>query len=200
MTTAIPYLFETRETAAGFGDVGLRAKYRFIRRDVLNASDAFALHGGVRLPSGNATEGRSYGTKDYFAGLSFGHEGRENYAFADVRYRLNGSVQDRERGNVLNVDAAYGIRPWKLEYKQPDTVFLVELIAEWKTSDRVAGAIDPNTGHKTLSIAPGILFSHRNVMLKGGVKFPVIVSVNGLQSDPGPEIVFAVDFHMPPFR
>ena len=200
VTTAFPYLFSTGGSQAGIGDVSVRAKYRFIRRDVLNASNAFALHGGIKLPTASRNEGRGSGSRDGFVGLSFGHEGRENYAFADVRYRVNGRVEDLERGNVLNVDAAYGIRPWKLEYLQPDTVFLVELVAEWAGRSSVSGVPAPDSGGKTISVAPGVLFSYRNVMLKGGVKIPLVVDLNGLQPRPGPEVVFAIEFHMPPFK
>lgn len=200
VTTAFPYLFSTEGSQAGFGDLTLRAKYRLIRRDVLNASNAFALHGGIQLPTGNRLEGRGTGARDGFVGLSFGHEGRANYAFADVRYRINGRVDDVERGDVLNVDAAYGIRPWKLEYLQPDTVVLVEVIGQFAGNHSRAGFEDPNSGGKTLSIAPGILFSYRNVMLKGGVNIPVLEELNGLQQKPGPELVFAIEFHMPPFQ
>ncbi len=200
VTTVLPYLFTNEGGSAGFSDVGIRGKYRFLRRDVLNASKALALHGGIKFPTGNPIEGRGSGSRDGFVGLSFGHEGRENYAFADVRYRINGDVGDTERGNVLNVDAAYGIRPWKLEYKQPDTVFLVEVIGEWAGRKSLGGIPDSDSGSKTISIAPGVLFSYRNVMLKGGVKFPVIQNLNGLQEKRGPEIVFAVDIHMPPFK
>lgn len=200
VTTAFPYLFGAEGSQAGFGDLTFRAKYRFLRRDVLNASNAFALHGGIKLPTGNRLKGRGSGTRDGFVGLSFGHEGRANYAFAAVRYRINGGVLDVERGEVVNVEAAYGIRPWKLEYMQPDTVFLVEVIGELAGKNFRARIEDPSSGGNTVSVAPGVLFSYRNVMLKGGVKIPVLEKLNGVQEKPGPEVVFAIEFHMPPFR
>ena len=117
-----------------------------------------------------------------------------------MRYRINGDIEDNKRGNVLNVDAAYGIRPWKLEYNQPDTVFLVEVIGEWAGKSSFEDIPNPDSGNKIISVAPGVLFSYRNIMLKGGVKFPVIQDLNGLQMKRGPEVVFALDIHMPPFK
>jgi len=200
LTAALPYLFGADGRTAGIGDLAFRAKYRFLRRDVRGASDAFAMHAGSKLPSGSRSEGRSSGTRDYFAGLSFGHEGRGDYAFADVRYRLNGTDASLDRGDVLNVDAAYGIRPWKLEYLQHDTVLLLEVLGQVRGRSSLGGVDDPSSGGRTISLAPGILFSYRNVMLKAGVKVPVVVDLDGSQDRPGPEFVFAIDIHMPPFK
>lgn len=200
VTAAFPYIFADDERKAGFGDLVLRGKYRFFRRDVLNASNAFAFHWGIKFPTGSRKEHRGTGTTDYFVGLSFGHEARKNYAFADVRYQINGSVENIDRGNVLNLDAAFGIRPWQLEYLQPDLVLLVEMLGEFTGKNAIEGIHDPNSGGSTFSVAPGFLFSYRNIMLKGGVKFTLLERLNGVQESPGTEFLFAVELHMPPFK
>ncbi len=200
VTVASPYVFQNEGGKTGFGDLGVRGKFRFYRRDYLNGSDAFAFHWGIKFPTGNRSEHRGSGTTDYFAGLSFGRESRKHYAFADLRYQVNGSVQNLERGNVLNFDAAYGIRPWQSEYLQPDLVILLEVLGEVSSRNSLNGTEDPNSGGFTMSIAPGFLFSYRNMMLKGGVKFTVLEKLNGMQEKPEPELVLAVEFHMPPFK
>lgn len=200
ITAALPYLLSSEERTAGFGDLVLRGKYRFLRRDVRNASSAFALHWGIKFSTGNELEGRGTGSSDYFVGLSFGRESRRHYAFADIRYLVTGTVADLNRGNVLNIDAAYGVRPWQLEYLQPDAVFLVEVLAETAGKNSLTGREDPNSGGFLFSVAPGILFSYRNIMLKGGVKIPVFENLNGIQEKPDAEIVFAIELHMPPFK
>ena len=200
LTVVAPYAFSHENRRAGFGDVILRGKYRFHRRDYRNGSDAFALHGGIKLPTGEQVKLRGSGTLDYFAGLSFGREGRRHYAFADVRYQVNGSDNNLNRGNILNVEAAYGIRPVKLEYHQPDLVLLGELLAEFTGKNALNTVDNPNTGGFVLSFAPGILFSYRNIMIKGGVKIPVLENLNGIQEKPEPEFVFGLEVHMPPFK
>ncbi|MFQ5708636.1 MAG: transporter [bacterium] len=200
LTTALPYVFADNERKAGFGDLVVRGKYRFLRLDVLNASTAFALHWGLKFPTGSRSEHRGSGTTDYFLGLSFGHEGRKNYAFADVRYQVNGSVENVKQGNAINIDAAYGIRPWQLEYLQPDLVLLVEMLGEATSKNSIRGIDDANSGGYTLSIAPGFLFSYRNMMFKGGVKFAVLDKLNGVQERLDTEFLFSVEFHMPPFK
>ncbi len=200
LTVVAPYAFSHENRSAGFGDVVLRGKYRFYRRDYRNGSDAFALHGGVKLPTGDRPKLRGSGTLDYFAGLSFGRESRRHYAFADVRYQLNGSHNNLNRGNILNLEAAYGIRPLKLEYHQPDLVLLGELLGEFTGKNALNNVDDANTGGFVLSFAPGILFSYRNVMIKAGVKIPIMEKLNGNRVAPDPEVVVGIEFHMPPFK
>jgi hypothetical protein len=200
VTAVLPYVFSQQGRKAGFGDFVLRGKYRFLRVDFLNGSKAFALHWGIKFPTGSRSELRGSGALDAFGGLSFGLESRKHYAFADIRYQIRGAVDNIERANVLNFDAAYGIRPWKLEYLQPDLVILGEILGEAAGKNSVDSIDDANSGGFVLSFAPGILFSYRNMMFKGGVKFAVLENLNGLQEKPDPEFVFAVEFHMPPFK
>ncbi|MFQ6115597.1 MAG: transporter [bacterium] len=200
VTAALPFVLSQEGGKSGLGDFVLRGKYRFIRLDFLKGSDAFALHWGMKFPTGNRRELRGSGTWDYFVGVSFGHESRKHYAFADFRYQINGSVEDLKRGNFLNLDAAYGIRPWQLEYLQPDLVLLVEMLGEVENKNSLNGIEDPNSGGSMISLAPGFLFSYRNFMVKGGVKFSLVQNLNGIQENPVPEFVFAVEFHMLPFK
>lgn len=200
VTVVLPYAFAHEDRRAGFGDFALRGKYRFIRRDFRNGSDALALHWGIKFPTGSRSQLRGSGTFDYLVGLSFGHESRRHYAFADVRYSIKGSTENANPGSVFNFDTAYGVRPWKSEYLQPDLVLLAELLGAVTGKNSYDGITNPNSGGYTLSIAPGLLFSYRNIMVKAGVKIPLAENLNGLQERPEPEFVFGIEFHMPPFK
>ncbi len=200
VTAALPYVFENENGEPGFADFGIRGKYRFYRRDYLNGSDGFAIHWGIRFPSGNHLENRGSGTTDYLLGLSFGRESRRHYAFADVRYQIKGSLDNLKRGNALHFDVAYGIRPFQLEYLQPDLVLLVELLGEVGGRNSLNGTEDLNSGGSIISIAPGFLLSYRNVMIKGGVKFTMLENLSGLQDKPDAELVLGFELHMPPFK
>ncbi len=200
ITGVFPYVFARDGRAPGFGDLVLRGKYRFVRQDFRGGSRAFALHLGVKFPTGNQQALRGTGAFDAFAGLSFGLESRRHYAFAGARYLLRGTSNNLQRGNVFRLEAAYGIRPWKLEYLQPDLVLLAEVLAETAGKNRIDNTADPNSGGFTLSVAPGALFSYRNVMFKAGVKIPMLNRLNGIQENPGAELILAVELHMPPFK
>lgn len=155
VTVVAPYVFSHGERDAGLGDFSVRGKYRFLRQDFRNGSHAFALHGGVKFPSGSRTKLRGTGSFDTFAGVSFGLETRRHYAFTDVRYQNNGSDSGFERGNMFSFDAAYGIRPWQMKYLQPDFVILGEVLAESAGENTVAGVKDENSGGFVLSFARG---------------------------------------------
>ena len=200
LTISLPYYLSSPHGSAGPGDVVLRGKYRFFRRDFRGGSRAFAFHLGIKLASGNRNEGRGTGSVDGFAGLSFGLETRRHYSFAAVRYRLNGPTGTLNRGEQFNLEAAYGMRPWLLAYHQPDLVVLLEVLAEHHFPDRVRGSALPGSEETVLSVAPGFLFSIRNVMIKGGLKLPL--TSRELGSRPGSErtLVLAVDIHMPPLK
>lgn len=200
VTLAAPYLFAEKDRSAGFGDVTLRSKFRFFRADAPGASNQAALHAGVKFPTGSQEAHRGSGTTDYFFGASFGHESRRHYFFAGVRYQVNGSTDELSRGNDFEYDVAYGIRPCKLEYLHPDLVFLLEMNGEVIGRNSSGRNPDRDSGGSVISLAPGLLLSYRNVMLKAGVKIPVIKNLNGVQEDPGSEVVLGLEFHMPPLR
>ncbi len=195
VTLVTPYLFENETRGAGLGNVTLRGKYRFIRLDKPGASTAFALHGGARIRQSNRV---SPAAPRFFMGLSFGYESRRHYAFADVRWVNRGKDGNFQPGNSVHLEAAYGIRPWLLEYKQPDLVVLIEFLGELVGKNQVNGIVVSQSGGQRFSIAPGFLFSIRNVMFKGGVKIPVQNSQYVIREDP--TYVLGVEIHMPPFK
>lgn len=198
VTLAAPYLFASGGVTAGFGDLTFRGKWRFFRHDMPGASNQAAIHLGVKTATGDFQSGRSSGTTDYFGGFSFGHESRRNYYFANALFRMNGEYRGVKRGNLLSLNAAYGIRPWLLEYLQPDPVFLLEFIGDFQGKRRINQQEDPQSGGTVLSLAPGLLFSYRNIMVKAGVKIPVLIRLNGGQENPGNQYILGLEFHFPP--
>ncbi len=191
ITISFPYLFEN--PISGIGNIMFRTKYRFYRKDLRDASKQAAIHSGLFLPSQNATN-----TTDFFMGVSYGYESRRHYFFSGIRYRFNGTVQNIDRGDVFILDVAYGIRPWLLEYLQPDPVFLLELNGQnqgrfIKNKQQVK-----DSGGYVISLSPGLLFSYRNLMFKTGVKIPLINGLNGSKKLPNKEFVVAFEIHFPP--
>jgi hypothetical protein len=190
ITLAQPY----RIKAGDFGRTTLRTKFRFFRNDMKGASQQAAIHAGISFPESDGL----IDVADYFGGLSFGYESRRHYFFASALYRLNNSIGNLERGNILRYDIAYGIRPWLLEYLQPDPVFLIELNGDTIAKNMINNNDVPNSGGTIISLSPGLLFSYRNIMLKTGVKIPIINGLNGSQKLPANEYVLGLEFHFPP--
>ena len=200
VTLVAPYLFSDDGRSAGFGDLIVRTKYRFYRKDMLGASRQAALHAGIKFPSGDVEKGLGAGVTDYFVGASFGYESRRHYFFSGVRYHVNGTYNGFDRGNAFRFNLAYGIRPWKLEYKQPDPVFILEVNGFSLGQSRFNGDIIRDSGGGALSVGPGFLFSYRNVMLKAGASIPVLEKFNNSTAKATTEYVLAIEMHMPPLK
>ncbi len=200
VTVVAPWLRkkEGGRTSSGLGDISLRTKWRFFRRDAPGMQDALALIFGAKLPTGDEQSAMPLGSgsTDFFGGIAAARESRRWYYFGDLRYRVNTEANGLKRGNVLFYDAAWGIRPVLAQYKQPDLVLLVE------ANGKVVGKVqrddisNPDSGGHLFSISPGFLFSVRNLMLKGGVNVPVLWDLNGAQEDPKTEILLGIEFHI----
>lgn len=201
VTLVVPWVRRSEQglVAQGLGDLSLRAKWRAFRRDFPGGQDALALHAGVQTPTGDdrAVLPLGTGATDVFGGISAARESRRWYYFGDLRYRINRTgTNGLNRGDVFAYDAAWGVRPVRARYDQPDLVLLVEANGTIAGKATRQGITNSDTGGHVLAVSPGFLFSIRNMMVKGGVNIPVLWNLNGVQETPETEIVFGVEFHL----
>lgn len=190
---------QTVVSASGLGDVALRVKYRFWRRDLLGTQDSAAVVMGVKFPTGRDTAlpRLGSGSTDFLFGLAAARESRRWYFFGDIRYRYNTTGSERQRaGDGFFVDIAVGIRPWLTEYYQPDLVLLVELNAETRFRSRRDGQIIPDSGSQQWFLSPGFFFTYRNWAVKGGVQIPVLQRVRGNHPEADVRLALAVEVHL----
>jgi len=192
ITTQLPLVYQFAEKArpAHLGDAALRLKWRFLRLDSLGASDGFAVVGGVKFPTG-----ASSGSIDLISALTYGHEGRRWYCWADIRYLLTTESAGVNRGDLFFYDAAFGARPWRMTYKEPDLVVLVEVNGRHIGTTNANGVTLPNTGGDIVTMGPALLLSIRNYMIKAGIAVPVWWSTNGSQAAPSMTGVVAFEGH-----
>ena len=185
-------------SSSGLGDLSLRGKYRFFRKDAPGSTTGIALNLGLKLPSGDETKAPPTGTgsADYLFGLAYTYESLRNYFFTDFSYRVNRSANNIRKGNVFFYDIAYGIRPWRADYLKPDLVLVVELNWEHEEKTRINKIKNKDSGGKRLFVSPGFLLSRRNVMLKGGVQIPVSQSLNGTQEETDYRALVSIEFHL----
>ena len=181
----------------GVGDASLRVKWRFLRRDSPGAQDQLAVVAGVKLPTGPSAGELPLGTgsTDWMGALTYGHEGRRWYGWADVRYLFATEGAGVDRGDVFFYDAAFGVRPWLLWYDQPDLVVLAEVNGRHIGAVRRAGANVSGSGGDIVTAGPALFLTYRNYALKAGVAIPVWWSMNGTQPDPGVQGIVALEGH-----
>lgn len=200
VTAVLPHVLGKKDGAAeseGLGEVALRGKYQFFRRDRLGVQDKATVIYGVKLPTGSEDETPALGSgsADHLFGLSLGHESTTWYAFATGRYVLRPDGGPRNKGDRVLLDLAGGLRPWLRPYKEWDLVVLWENSYIHEGRDERDGATVPDTGGHTWLMGPTFLWSVRNVMVKGGAQFSAWQDRHGSQDETEWRGTLAVEYH-----
>lgn len=196
----LPYVFreDSGDSNNGRGDIALFTKYRFWRRDSLGLQEsaAVALKVITDTADGSGTPSLDKGATDTIVGLAYGYEGRKWYRWASARYRFNGEAAGVDRGDKILLDLVGGIRPHQTGYLEPDTVWLLELNAEYGQKAEKGGTTLPNTGGTELFLSPGIFWTKRNFAIKAGVQIPVFSDLNGNQPQSDYRMRLVFEWHL----
>jgi Putative MetA-pathway of phenol degradation len=178
----LPYQTHRNDVGSqsGIGDITFSTKYRFWRNDTLGAQESAAVLLKVKLDSSDdevATD-----TTDSLLGFAYGYESLKWYRWASVRYRFNQNKANLQRGDRWFVDLAGGYRPQVNNYREADTVWLLELNGEYGKRSALNGIDIGGSGGNQWFISPGIMWTLRNFAVKAGVQIPVYSALNGAQS------------------
>ena len=98
ITLEVPQVLRRQTAGAqngGLGDLVLRYKGRFYRRDVAGGAYMASALGGIKFPTGESGRpaATGSGTYDAFAGLAADYEGRRWLVFGTGRYKRNGTTE-----------------------------------------------------------------------------------------------------------
>ena len=200
LTVELPHILEKKEgtqVSDGLGELALRGKYQLFRRDTLGAQDKAALIYGLKFPTGGEDKKPALGSGslDHLFGLTVGHESTTLYGFATGRYLLKTESGGKEKGDRVLVDVTFGFRPRLRPYKSWDFVVLLENSYIFAQKNKVDGAKQENSGGKEIFTGPTFLWSIRNLMIKGGIQFPIWQDLNGDQEERDFRSVLAVEYH-----
>jgi hypothetical protein len=179
----LPYQFvdEDGRSESGRGDIALQTKYRFWREDTLGLQRSAAIL--LKVISDTATDRFGKEATDSIIGLTYGYEGRSRYRWASARYRFNGKNDAGvERGDRFLLDFVAGWRPKLNGYREPDTVWLLELNGEFGQRAELDGVNLANTGGSEWFVSPGLFWTSRNFAIKAGVQIPLVENLNGNQA------------------
>ena len=183
----LPYAFkrDTGISASGLADVSAFTKYRFWRRDSLGLQESAAVMLKVKMPTGSTSTSPALGSgaTDVLAGVAYGYESRKWYRFASLRYRQNGrNSAGLKRGDKILVDIVGGIRTKLTGYREPDTVWMLELNGEFGQRADNNGTPVTDTGGSEWFLSPGIFWTKRNFAVKAGVQIPIYSALNDTQA------------------
>lgn len=197
----LPYVLKNDGgvSASGIGDANAFTKYRFWRKDTLGVQESAAVLLNVKFATGSNSSMPALGSgaTDNIVGLAYGYEGRKWYRWASVRYRANGrDSSGLKRGDKLLLDIAGGIRTKLTSYREPDTVWILELNYESGQPADMNGSIVADSGGSEAFISPGIFWTHRNFAIKAGVQIPVYSALNGTQSATNYRVKTVFEWHL----
>ncbi len=164
-------------SAFGIQEATIKTKIALWRKLSPGVLKRLTVIAAIRFP----TVGLTFNPTDvttYTLGFANGYESRRWYYFSDISYTYQQAKWGNQPGASLKYNLVGGIRPVKSDYLKPDLVVLVELNGELRGKSRFNDNKLQQSGGNTLAVAPGFLFSYRNVMLKGGVQFGIANTKN----------------------
>jgi hypothetical protein len=66
---------------------------------------------------------------------------------------------------------------------------------EYEFASELGGSTVSDSGGNTIWLGPSLLFSYRNIMVKGGIQMPVFQDLQGNQERDDFRAVFAIEYH-----
>lgn len=193
----IPYAKQTVNNSSNSGqdDVTVFTKYRFWREDGPGVQESMSVAFKLKTDTGDSNIGT--GTTDSLLGLTYGYEGRKWYRWAALRYRYNNENNSGfRRGNKILFDLVGGIRIKQTGYREPDTVWILELNAESTDRAEQDGVELSNSGGSEWFVAPGIFWTKRNFAVKAGIQIPVTNNLNGNQAETDYRAKLVLEWHL----
>ncbi len=197
----LPYVFRDESTASsnGTSDIELFTKYRFWREDSLGVQESAAISLLVNVdnadekvdpPLGN-------GAVDSVIGITYGYESLKWYRWVSLR-KLNPGRNSAgfELGDKYLLDFAGGWRPKPPVYRDPDTVWLLELNAEFADRASLNGNDIADSGGTEWFLSPGIFWTSRNFAVKAGLQLPLTSDLNGSQEDSDYRFSSTFEWHL----
>jgi len=186
---------DATSSSSGQGDVTLFTKYRFWRRDSPGLQESLSL--AVKLKTDTGDDDIGTGTTDSLLGLAYGYEGRRWYRWAALRYRFNNENDaGLRRGDKVLFDLVGGIRMHQTSYREPDTVWLLELNGEFGQRAELGGIEQVNSGGTEWFVSPGIFWTLRNFAVKAGVQIPLASDLNGVQEKTDYRAKVVLEWHL----
>ena len=185
---------DVSDTESGLGDATLLARYEVFRSDRLGRTFRIAPFAGVRVPTGR--DGKTGdGSVDVFGGVVATLASTKWVLDSQFRYDFNREADDFERGDSIGVEFSfqYRLSPKVISQDTKGFVFgVLELSANHRRQNKVAGASDPNSGGFQLYLTPGVQYATRRWIADFGVEVPIVDNLKGTALEPDYAILTSI--------
>jgi len=127
------------------------------------------------------TPRRIFGTTSFLLGLTASHTNFDWYCFTSIGTILTGSHNHNQIGNTFLYQ--FGISK-NIMYKTNKYIFnwMIEFDGIYRQRNRLSGKLNPDSGGNQIFLGPSLFFSTKNLILHGGVSWPIYQHLFGKQN------------------
>jgi len=189
-------------SAGGPGDLilGFQNKLYFNEKGI---TGNVGITPSIRIPTGetgaNLPIGR--GTVDFALSLAGSIESFKFYSLLDFYTWIHTEgVGKRRPGHIFGVDLDLGYHPYHDMSKNQGIFLMTGFRGRYYGQDKVAGALDPNSGRTTFDVIPTLVYYRNNMMVRAEYYIPVYRDVTGTQLTDSIHFQLGVGFTFQSFK
>lgn len=174
----VPVSFQTKRKnnkSSGLQDIILQGEFAFFSQQKETYDVQATIVGAFTLPTGSTskTPPLGYGSPAFFLGSTVNYLSIYWYTFASLGIVLPTNDNCIKPGNVLLYEFGLG---HNLAYKADAWILagLFEFNGIFTQQNKIGNRHLSNTGSNVIYIGPNLFFSFKNVILQGGIQWPVV--------------------------
>jgi len=185
LTIYLPIALKFQEfncKTSGFQDFAIRLEYQLFKKEIEEAKIRMTVLGTLYLPTGlpQTIPETGFGSPSYFMGTTMAYLSEHWYLFgAGFGHIMTKNANNSKFGNRVYYESGIG----RNFYFIPKTLvaLLFEVSGIFEQKDLICGAIDTNSGTNTIFCGPTVLIGNQDWFVQGGVVFPVLQQLDGIQ-------------------
>ena len=185
-----------KSNATGLADGSFFARQEIMRWDSPGRTVRIAPFAGLVAPMGDA--GRTGdGSLDVFAGAIF-TAATTNWVFdSQIKYVVNNEAKGFERGDMASADVSlqYRLAPKVVSGGGGFLFGVLEANVAHLNKNRLAGAVDPNSGGVQVFLSPGVQYAAKRWIAETAVRIPVVNDLNGAALEPDYSVITSLRFN-----
>jgi hypothetical protein len=186
-----------QSNTTGLADGTIFARQEIMRWDSPGRTVRIAPFAGLVVPTGDA--GRTGdGSLDVFAGAIFTAATTDWVFDSQIKYVVNNQANGFERGDTASADVSlqYRLLPKVVSGSSGGFLFgVLEANITYLNENRLAGAIDPNSGGVQVFLSPGVQYAAKRWIAEAAVRIPVVNDLNGSALEPDYAIITSLRFN-----
>jgi hypothetical protein len=176
----------------GVGDLLVQFEYAYYEKSTELFFNQATIVTNITFPTGHLSTtskpSTGVGAVSLFFGATLSHTSADWYAYLSDGIIINTPAKNTQVGNNVLYEGGIG-----RNLGNPGGITLVGILefnGVYIQKNKTNGEFDPNSGGNTIFLGPTICCSFKNVLLFGGMQFPVYQHLNGTQGKQKYRLIF----------